>query len=123
MSVRVMEIAEREPCVVCGERLCFERGYGPEFGLCSTCAGDIAELYQVTHGGEPSAPRVPKRPMVSPQVRWKVFREAGFTCANCGCTDRALHLDHIIPLARGGENNASNFQCLCDKCNMSKGAK
>lgn len=33
------------------------------------------------------------------------------------------HMDHIIPVSRGGKNIDSNIQLLCVKCNLSKGAK
>lgn len=33
------------------------------------------------------------------------------------------HIDHITPLARGGENVRSNIQLLCPTCNRRKGAK
>ena len=34
-----------------------------------------------------------------------------------------FHLDHIMPISKGGMNIDSNIQLLCAKCNMSKGAK
>jgi hypothetical protein len=33
------------------------------------------------------------------------------------------HVDHILPRARGGQNNLSNLRILCEMCNLSKGAK
>lgn len=49
-------------------------------------------------------------------------------CANCktkllksGANN--YHVDHIIPLSRGGSNWPSNLQCLCAACNLSKHAK
>ena len=33
------------------------------------------------------------------------------------------HVDHIIPLSKGGAHRPSNLAVACDKCNMSKGAK
>ena len=33
------------------------------------------------------------------------------------------HIDHILPLSRGGENVDDNAQLLCPYCNLSKGSK
>lgn len=56
------------------------------------------------------------------------FRDKG-RCQNCyrdltgtvnlGAT---IHLDHILPLARGGTNDPTNLQALCDGCNLRKSA-
>lgn len=35
----------------------------------------------------------------------------------------APELDHIVPVSRGGEHSIGNTQCLCRKCNLSKGAR
>lgn len=45
-------------------------------------------------------------------------------CAACRVSVRkAYHLDHITPLARGGEHASRNLQLLCPPCNWSKNAK
>jgi 5-methylcytosine-specific restriction endonuclease McrA len=36
---------------------------------------------------------------------------------------RAPVVDHIIPLALGGEHSRRNVQCACYECNAKKGAK
>ncbi len=33
------------------------------------------------------------------------------------------HVDHVIPLSKGGDNWPSNLQLLCPACNMAKGAQ
>ena len=49
-------------------------------------------------------------------------------CANCKTKlvksgVGRFHIDHVMPLSLGGSNWPYNLQCLCPKCNMSKGAK
>lgn len=45
----------------------------------------------------------------------------------CACCSVALgdryHLDHVIPLSRGGSNTDDNVQLLLDKCNARKGSR
>jgi 5-methylcytosine-specific restriction endonuclease McrA len=45
-------------------------------------------------------------------------------CYWCGemVADR-YHVDHIIPLAKGGDNSPRNICISCPECNLSKGAK
>lgn len=50
-----------------------------------------------------------------------VFARDGYKCRHCGATNR-LEVDHIIPIARGGENSFDNYQTLCRPCNRRKWA-
>jgi 5-methylcytosine-specific restriction endonuclease McrA len=63
-------------------------------------------------------PRIP----IPLEVRKYVFERDRYQCKSCGKTDLETHLtiDHIIPLARGGQNDISNLQTLCHTCNRQK---
>lgn len=37
----------------------------------------------------------------------------------CNCIDLG-HVDHIIPLSKGGEHKKANLQACCKQCNMAK---
>lgn len=43
-------------------------------------------------------------------------------CRECG-KGPPYHIDHAMPLARGGDNAFGNLQLLCPNCNHSKGAR
>jgi len=54
----------------------------------------------------------------------RIWNEQEGLCAICGMPlDGTEHVDHIIPLSRGGSNWPDNIQLLCPPCNMTKGAK
>ena len=59
---------------------------------------------------------------VSGSIRYEVLKRAKYRCELCGAheTQAALHIDHIIPRAKGGSDDLSNFQVLCMSCNTSK---
>ena len=44
------------------------------------------------------------------------------SCALCGVSssERRIEVDHIVPRSRGGTNDISNLQALCDECNRGK---
>lgn len=49
-------------------------------------------------------------------------------CATCACSlkkkgKNVYHVDHIMPLIRGGGNGPDNLQLLCPPCNLKKNAK
>lgn len=47
-----------------------------------------------------------------------------FKCAGCTTSVKdKRHIDHIMPLARGGSNDIRNLQWLCPVCNNKKHAK
>jgi 5-methylcytosine-specific restriction endonuclease McrA len=41
----------------------------------------------------------------------------------CEKLGKKYHVDHIIPLAKGGTNDRKNIQITCKPCNLAKGAR
>ena len=56
--------------------------------------------------------------------RFDIFERDNFTCIYCGYSafddDAELHGDHIVPVALGGKNVASNMATACWRCNAEK---
>lgn len=55
-----------------------------------------------------------------------LFARQSGKCAHSWCRaslKKKYHVDHITPLARGGDNDRKNLQLLCPPCNQSKNAK
>lgn len=54
----------------------------------------------------------------------RLLEAQGHRCAYCKTSvKKKRHLDHIVPLAKGGTNWPNNLQVLCPPCNQSKNAK
>lgn len=49
----------------------------------------------------------------------RLFARCEGRCTACGSSDH-LHLDHVIPVARGGRHSIGNLTVLCRRCNASK---
>ena len=61
-------------------------------------------------------------------ARRRILERDGYACIYCGASiadnpEVAFHVDHVIPLARGGTDAIGNLVTACHHCNTSKGDK
>ncbi len=63
-----------------------------------------------------------QRKALSKKLRFEVFKRDKFTCVYCGrkAPDVVLEVDHITPVAKGGDNNIINLVTSCFECNRGK---
>lgn len=68
---------------------------------------------------------VTERAKMTRALRIEILKRDGFRCKLCGATarDTLLHVDHMIPIARGGTSHPINLQALCERCNVAKAAR
>lgn len=62
----------------------------------------------------------------TPEDVAEILRRQKYRCAECSASVRKAterHVDHIMPLSRGGSNGKENLQILCPPCNLRKAAK
>lgn len=59
---------------------------------------------------------------VEPKDWERTVRRYGGKCAYCG-VGGPLHMDHVVPLSRGGSHTIGNVVPACPPCNLSKGGK
>jgi 5-methylcytosine-specific restriction endonuclease McrA len=63
------------------------------------------------------------------RVRAALIRTAlanGQSCELCGCPLRLgerLHLDHVLPISRGGSNALGNVRVVHAACNLHRGSR
>lgn len=58
--------------------------------------------------------------MLSPDQLWRRWVQFSHTCAYCG-VGGDLHVEHVIPISKGGEHHLGNIVPACQRCNFSKG--
>jgi 5-methylcytosine-specific restriction endonuclease McrA len=56
-----------------------------------------------------------------PEIRQAVIERDGHVCGYCHRAADPVHIDHVVPLSRGGDNSLDNLIVACDRCNISKG--
>lgn len=67
-----------------------------------------------------------QRRLMTKELRQRIMLRDNYTCQKCGkyMPDTVgLHIDHIVPISKGGRSVESNLQVLCDKCNYRKGTR
>ena len=64
------------------------------------------------------------RQYLSEKQKQELFNSCNYQCTICGKeTDsgvRGLQADHKVPLIRGGSHEFSNWQAICNQCNVGK---
>ena len=96
-------------------------------------------MTKVYVGSSPTPGANERHTMAVPALTKKIIRQREWnrkvlinkynaTCAHCGDQVNLIHdhpkqatIDHILPLSRGGLDNLTNMQLLCNDCNQSKG--
>ncbi len=67
-----------------------------------------------------------QRKLMTKELKERIKKRDNYTCQICGKympDEVGLHIDHIIPVSKGGKSIPSNLQVLCSKCNGSKSNK
>ena len=73
----------------------------------------------------PSNPKQKKRKRthVPRGLRKEVFKRDNYRCVECGASKddgAVLHVDHKVPVSKGGTDELENLQTLCSDCNLNK---
>jgi HNH endonuclease len=66
-----------------------------------------------------------KRAQISRRTRNAIFKRDGFKCGECAIEPGIdqLCIDHIVPVAAGGNSDPDNLRVLCRPCNTAKADK
>ena len=105
--------------------------YERRFGKWSAALKSFVDYYNSQEG--PEFCKIEEKPTtnhkttrnINLRMRFKVMSRDNFKCCVCGASPAKdpsveLHIDHIIPWAKGGETVFENLQTLCSKCNYGK---
>lgn len=114
-------------CQECRSQFCPLYGYSHR-ALCTTCSDIRRRAHkQIARLKRKARERAAWIESVNPI---KVFERDGWRCRLCHIPtpkekrgtydDDAPELDHVMPLALGGDHSYSNTQCACRRCNREK---
>lgn len=88
---------------------------------------ELCDLYmQWRNGKKYDETSKRERRYLTDKMRYDVLKRDNFKCKKCGITAKdgaKLHVDHVIPVSKGGKTTLSNLQTLCDRCNLGKSDK
>lgn len=99
-------------CLYCGHRY-YANGFDVWLRKCPNCQPTRSKSTTTTSR------------VISDKLRYQVLKRDHFKCCFCGASPAKdpsveLHIDHIIPWSKGGQNTLDNLQTLCSKCNLGK---
>ena len=67
-----------------------------------------------------------ERGEITDSLRYDILNRDHFRCVICGASAREganLHVDHIVPVSKGGKSTRDNLRTLCERCNIGKSDK
>lgn len=81
------------------------------------CSDGVVRKFK-TPGGQTGS----QRRAIGPELRFAILSRDGFRCRYCGrgTPEVALHIDHILAVAKGGTDDESNLCAACAECNLGK---
>lgn len=114
--IRDMEVA---PSMVC-----FTTYYN-RFGSWKNA---LTEFVKYKNGNLKNLPEMKprkSRKTINNSIKYDVMKRDNFKCNYCGKSPAMdsnieLQIDHIIPVAKGGDNHISNLKTICKDCNIGK---
>jgi 5-methylcytosine-specific restriction endonuclease McrA len=89
------------------------------FGQVTPCTDEEWEAYKAAKAEKGRTPRIP----ITAKQRNRIFERCDGKCAYCGGVllyDQPFHIDHIVPLSKGGTNDENNLTLACVLCNVRK---
>lgn len=101
---------------------------GPNWSLISTrwTASKFHVLvWEYTQGKKTlhdiSSAKQTKRKPISAKLRAEVLERDKYACVKCGAKAKdgvQLHLNHRLPVSKGGKNSFDNLETTCQECNL-----
>lgn len=90
-------------------------------------ANDLVEIYDLylNHTKQKNQIQM-ERLKMSTGLRYDILKRDNFKCVICGMSAQdgvKLHVDHIVPVSKGGKSEVNNLQTLCERCNLGKSNK
>jgi 5-methylcytosine-specific restriction endonuclease McrA len=127
LSMQVPDCLEPARCKICGK---FYNRPPKQDWKCTACRrayitrykANNPDAYKDKHRAAKHNRRAKLRAAgkLSPHAWPMVVAALGNRCLKCGAED--ITMDHIVPLALGGQNHVANLQPLCHRCNSIKSA-
>lgn len=132
-AARAAAAVPERSCSVCGEVKLNTLGnfYRAASGVCKECWKARVRVYHHANPEAVKAKHSNRRARVlaaggtfsATDVQRKLLLQKN-TCYWCRAKlNGKYHVDHVIPLSRGGSNGPENIVCACAGCNLSKWAK
>lgn len=117
----------KEPQVLCKSRYSSPKGQNSYYDERIFCFKELVERYKIVCNRiEKRASKEYQRSLMTSSLRYDIMKRDGFKCVLCGrnADDGVkLHVDHIVPVSKGGRTFPGNLRTLCDSCNFGKSNK